>query len=87
MIKSKTIKKQKNSDNETVYLTIKTRTGFECEIIKCVVLVKTSKKIIYQSPTVIYKSKEYIQARKQAELFFEDSVLLENSKLVQLRLF
>ena len=89
MAKSKTLKKGKSSTGETVYLTIKSRSSFDQEKIKVVFLVKTSKKIIYQSSSVVYdslcESYTYKQARKQAEIFFEDACT--DSKIVQLRLF
>ena len=86
MHKSKTIQKAKNSENETVYLTVKTRTGFDADIVKCVVLVKTSKQIIFQSRTVILDDWRYEAALEKAMIFFDDATATD-SKLVQLKLF
>ena len=85
MHKSKTIQKAKNSKNETVYLTIKTRTGFHAKNCKCVVLVKTSKQIIYQSRTCVFEGYDYFIALDTAQIFFDDAT--GSNKLVQLPLF
>ncbi len=86
MHKSKTIQKAKNSQNETVYLTVKTRTGFDSDVVKCVILVKTSKQIIYQSKTCILHSNEYSNQLYTAHHFFLDATEAVQ-KLVQLKLF
>ena len=77
----------KNKNGETVYLTIKTRTGFHAENCKCVVLVKTSKQIIFQSRTVILDDWRYEAALEKAMIFFDDATSSTDSKLIQIPLF
>ena len=86
MHKSKTIQKAKNQKGETVYIAVKTRTGFDSDIVKCVILVKTSKKIHFQSRTVILDSWRYELELERAQIFFDDATSKEPN-LKQLPLF
>ena len=87
MHKSKTLQKAKNTDKEMVYLTVKTRTGFDVDIVKCVILVKTSKEIFFQSRTCIFESHSYFQNLDKAQIFFNDAIGSNYQKLIQLPLF
>ena len=102
MHKSQIIQKKRSSSgvhkDQFVYLTIKSRTAFnpKKDEIKCVLLVKTAKTIIYQSKTITIKldKKDNLipvceKASKQvylAEAFFFDAVY-GHDKIVQIPLW
>ena len=101
MHKSQIIKQQKSSagvyEDQIIYMTVKSRTRFESPVseLKCVILVKTSRNIIFQSKTITItiKDKKLIpkcstasQQAKTAESIFYDAVYGDN-KIIQLPLF